>query len=400
MNAVQVRLVSGDAAWLQERAGQLTPVDDIVIAARHQLADLTEPDAVPAPAVLVVDAGTSPTETIAALSPLTSAGRPACAIVLLLRPGDEPAQLYPHAALHGVRVVLPASCALPDLAEAIYSASAYIPSPRASEARYGADAARLLVVFGTKGGSGRTTLAVNLGVHFAARGLRSALIDLHLDWGNVGAHTRVNAPRSFSDLIAESGRLDPDLLLSFMGQHASGLRVLPAPPKPEMAEFVTPAHVETMLRVARQSFDAVVVDTPAGFPETLQPALEAGDHILVLTQPEVPALRNTRAALRILEMLQVPRTKLHLVLAQAGRGKSIRQADVEATLGMPVWATLPADEAPATRAAAEGIPVVTLAPASRLSRAIDGIGRLLVPAAQISGARNRQAATRIAQVRG
>ena len=375
MERVQVRLASDDPAWLEKLQRQLAPVEDIVVVGSGPLGQVASG---PAAAVVLVDGGLVPDDALDTVGAQVRGGQ-AAIFVLLVRAGQDPVALYPRAALAGVRIVLPEACELPELAEGIYKAADCLTAAAPARTSNGGGADRIFTVFGTKGGVGRTTLAVNLAAAFAARGLRTALLDLDFAWGNAVVHLRGTPPRPFGELLAETKNLDGDLLQSFMVRHASGVSVLPAAPRPEMAEFVHADQVQAVVTTAREAFDAVVIDTPAGFPETAFPALEAADHVLLMTVPEVPALRNTRAALAVLEMLQLGRAKTHVVLNRATRSYGVRRADVEVTLGTPIWAVLPADEAAAARSANQGLPTVTLFPSARLSRAVTAIARRLLP---------------------
>ncbi len=375
MERVQVRIASDDGAWLEALRRRLAPIEDIVVLGGGPLGQL---GAGPAAAVVLVDGGPAPDTALDAVGAQVRAGQSAI-FVLLVRADHDLAALYPRAALAGVRIVLPESCELPELAEGIYKAADCLAAAAPARATNGGGPDRIFTVFGTKGGVGRTTLAVNLAAAFAARGLRTALLDLDFAWGNAVVHLRGTPPRPFGELLAETKNLDGDLLQSFMVRHASGVHVLPAAPRPEMAEFVHAEQVQAVVATAREAFDAVVVDTPVGFPETAFPALESADHVLLVTVPEVPALRNTRAAVGVLEMLQLGRAKTHIVLNRATRSHGVRRADVEATLGTPIWAALPADEAAAARSGNQGMPTVTLFPSARLSRAVTAMARRLLP---------------------
>jgi len=379
LDRVRIRLASDDQAWLEERARQLGPVEDLVVTASVRPAELSLSAT---PAVVLLDGGA---DLSPALEIIASQTRlfPATACVLLLRDGWDLTQAFPRAALAGARVVLPGNCELPELAEGLYKAADCVAAATAGQAEAAGPAAadRVITVFGTKGGVGRTTVAVNLAAALAARGLRTALLDLHFDWGNAGIWLRGTPGRPFSELLSESGRLDADLLQGFMARHSSGVYVLPAPPKPEMAEFVHTEHVKAILRAAREGFEAVVIDTPPAFPDTVFPALESADHILLLTTPDVASLRNARGALGVLDLVQIGRAKTHVVLNRASRSSGVRRADVEATLGLPVWAALPSDEAVALRAANQGVSLAEAAGGSRLGRAIAQLGRQLVPEA-------------------
>lgn len=371
---MRIRLASEDSAWLEEHARQLGPVEDIVVTAAVRPAELSLS---PNPPVVLIDGGADLTAALDAIATQTRLF-PGSACVLLLRQGWELPAGFPRAALAGARVVLPHDCELPELAEGIYKAADCVAA--AGQADSGPAAAdRMITVFGTKGGTGRTLVAVGVAAALAARGLRTALLDLHFDWGTAGVWLRGSPARPFSELLSEAGRLDADLLQGFMARHGSGVYVLPAPPKPEMAEFVHADHVQAIVRAAREGFEAVVVDTPPAFPDTVFPALETADHILLLTTPDVASLRNARAALGVLDLVQIGRAKTHVVLNRANRSHGVRRADVEATLGLPVWAALPHDDAVAVRAANQGLTIAQSAPASRLGRALALLARQLVP---------------------
>jgi pilus assembly protein CpaE len=375
---VRLRLVSDDAAWCEELGRALGPVEDILIAEAIGLREL-----VPglAAAVVLVDAGADLDAALEAVAAATRSEH-GCAYILALRPGMDPEAAYPRAALAGVRLVLPAGCELPELTEGIYRTSDFVqPSePEGADAAGAGGTDRVVTVFGTKGGVGRTTLAVNLAVALAARGLRTALLDLHLDWGNAAMYLRGSPPRPYGELLAEARRLDAELLQSFMIKHRTGVHLLAAPPKPEMAEFVSAEHVGAIVARAREGFDRVVVDTPPGFADTVFPALEGADHLLLVTTPDVPALRNARTALAVLDMLQVGRARTRLVVNRASAAYGVRRSDVEATLGLPVWSALPTDGPAVIRSANEGLPVVQAIPHSRFARAVAALARQLAPA--------------------
>ena len=375
MPAVRVRLVSEDPSWCAERVRALAPVPDILVTASVRLSALEaggEPDG----AVSLVDGGPDLGRALEAVAARSRAA-PGSACVLVTPAGVDLQGVYPRAALAGVRVVVPANCELPELAEAIYRTADCV-SGGGTHSGSQASSGTLIALFGTKGGVGKTTLGVSLSVALARRGLRAAFLDMHFDWGTAGVLLRGTPRRRWTDMLTETAHLDADLLQSFMLQHPSGVSVLPAPPRPEMAEFVTPAHVGAVTGAARDGFDCVVVDLPPGFPPTAFPPLEQADHLLAVTTPDVPALRNLRAGLRVLEMLQCTHAKVHLVLNRSNQPQGVRRADVETTLGIPVWATLPVDAA-AQRCANEGLPAAALSPGSRYARALESMAQQLVP---------------------
>ena len=115
------------------------------------------------------------------------------------------------------------------------------------------DQAPLVVVLGPKGGVGKTTVATNLAVDLASRGHSTLIIDLDLQFGDVGIAMGVEPERTIWDLVSAPGHLDGERLRAFLGESADGVHVLLAPVRPDQAESVTPELLDEVLQVARPS---------------------------------------------------------------------------------------------------------------------------------------------------
>ena len=226
---------------------------------------------------------------------------------------------------------------------------------------------RVISTFSSKGGCGKTTLAVNFAVALQKAGKKVAVVDLNLAFGDVGTFLNLPHCDTISDLIAE-GKITASTVESFLFRHGSGVQVLCAPPSPEYAELIKPEHVERLATVLRADFDYVIFDLAPSLDEVVLTALDMSDAVYMLTNPEIATLRDTRICLNVFRTLDHAR-KVRLVLNRAG-DSYISEKDVETALELKPELVLPADRKSAISAVNRGIPVVTAYPKSKLSKAL------------------------------
>jgi pilus assembly protein CpaE len=217
---------------------------------------------------------------------------------------------------------------------------------------------RVVAVFGPKGGVGRTTLAVNLAVAAATElGLRTCLVDASFQFGDVGVLLNLNPKnKSIADLIPELESGEAESLDAFIINHSSGIRVLLAPPSPEMAELVTPTATRRMLEALRESHDLVVVDCMSSFNDTTLSILDLADTVLTMLSLEITSIKNIRLFLEVAEQLGYGADKVRLVLNRADSSLGIRVADVEHSIGRRVDHTIVSDGRSVVYALNRGVP--------------------------------------------
>jgi pilus assembly protein CpaE len=218
---------------------------------------------------------------------------------------------------------------------------------KASQAR-GADGdagrGRVVTVFSPKGGTGKTVLSTNVAAYLAKRTRRRVLlIDLDLQFGDAAIMLGLDPERTMFDLVQDGGDLDPGKLVAYTTRHRSGLDVLVAPLLPEHAELVTEEKVMTLVEVAREAYDIVVVDTSPFFYGPMLALLGPTDQLLMLCGLDVPTLKNVRLSLRTLELLGFPPERTHLVLNRVVPDVGVTVKDVEEALGLPVAFEVPND---------------------------------------------------------
>jgi pilus assembly protein CpaE len=291
---------------------------------------------------------------------------PGCALVLLTE--DISIQSIEKAMLSGFRKVMDlADVATKELPNAIFQ-SVRLEQGRNNEIR---NESRVICVYETKGGSGKTTLTTNLAVAFAQEKHRTALIDLCLIYGDASIYLDINAKDTISELVQERADFTIDDIKSFCMQHSSGLNVLCAPSRPEYAEYVTGKHIEKIINLMRPYYDYIVIDLPSEFNECTLTAMENADDIVLVSCPDISCLRNTKLALAVLQNLQLSE-KVKLVMNADKKGV-LTHKDFERVLEIPVSFSIPEDPKNAPLSVERGVPIVMGMPRSPMSRAIRDI---------------------------
>ena len=238
---------------------------------------------------------------------------------------------------------------------------------------------KIVAVFSPKGGVGCSTLAINLAIALHQTGkAKVAVVDSSLQFGDVAVFLNLQANRSLADLVPHVEELDNDLLDHVMFPHSSGIRALLAPPRPEMADLVAPATLNTILGKLRHLYDYIVVDTPKTLGDITLTVLDVADRVVLLTTPDIPSIKNAKLFFEVTEALEYPPNKTVLVLNKADRHANIRAEDIQASIKHPVTSQLPLDERTATVAANQGVPYMTTAPSTPLAQAVIALGRQLV----------------------
>lgn len=229
---------------------------------------------------------------------------------------------------------------------------------------------QLVVVFSPKGGTGCTTVAVNLAIALQTRlgaGQKVAIMDGSFQFGDVGVMLNLQASRSIADLAVRVEELDTDLLTSVLTPHASGIKALLAPPHPEAADAFIGAdggmaegsrRIGAILDGLLSEFDIVVVDTWSLLNELTLTFLDRADLILLVITPLIPDIKDVRHFLDLADRLGYPRTKIGLVINHSDRKTGLRLDQIERAL-IPSLAHIPYDERAGVVAANRGLPVVT-----------------------------------------
>ncbi|UTI65896.1 AAA family ATPase [Paraconexibacter antarcticus] len=216
---------------------------------------------------------------------------------------------------------------------------------------------RVITVLGPKGGTGKTLVSTNLAAALSSEHQRAVVIDLDLQFGDVGLAMGLRPERTLYDLAMSGGSPDATKLEGYIVDHVSGAGALLAPTRPDQAASVTPDSVRELIRVLRASTPFVVIDTPPAFSPEVIAALDESTDICMVTMLDAPSLKNTKIALETLQLLgvQVP---VRLVLNRSDSNVGISHADVVAILGRAPDVLVPSSRE-VVRSVNAGEPIVT-----------------------------------------
>ena len=242
---------------------------------------------------------------------------------------------------------------------------------------------KVITVFSPKGGAGKTVVATNLALALAKDGERTLLIDLDLQFGDASLMLGLEPDKTLHDLVVAPGELDSEKLAGYITHHESGLDVLAAPLRPQDAELVGEGKLATLLGIAKESYDAIVVDTSPYFSGPMLAALDSSDEILLLCSAfDVTTVKNVRLALKTLGLLSFPSDRIRLVLNRFNPKVDLKRDEIEAALSTKVRFELPND--PAVREGLNlGRPVVIANERSPFSTAIRRVGAELTGASPV-----------------
>lgn len=235
----------------------------------------------------------------------------------------------------------------------------------------------VVTIFGTKGGVGKTTIAVNLAILLANTKKKVAIIDLDLQFGDVSVFLNLLPKRTMAELAQEGHDLNIDLVESYMIPHLSGIKILPAPGRPEYAELITPSQVEAVISILKQHYDYVVIDTPPLFNETNLSALDLSTQIFLALSLDLATIKNVKLSLELLDSLH-HRGKTKLLLNRASEDMGIKISNAEETLDFLIAAQIPSDGKLCVSALNKGIPFVLSDPQAKVSQAIRNVADLVI----------------------
>jgi len=229
---------------------------------------------------------------------------------------------------------------------------------------------KVITVFSTKGGVGKTTIATNLAVALARNTRKKVcLLDLDLQFGDVAVMMNLIVKNTIYDLVRDINNIDSDLANDYLTMHFSGVSVLPAPLKPEYAEYIDNRHVERILALLNGNYHYVIVDVPAAFQDIVLTALDSSEKILVVSTLDLPAIKNIKVGLNIMENLRY-KDKISLILNKANEQYGVNYSEFEETVGYPIWESIPEDSSTVITSANKGIPFVMSRVDTRVARAV------------------------------
>jgi pilus assembly protein CpaE len=298
--------------------------------------------------------------------------QPAIQVIILSVQGDQ--NYMRRAMLAGARDFLTKPPMGDELISAIRGAGAMAQTERSKSVQvqvapiagntgailgYGGPKGKIVTIYSPKGGTGCTTLAVNLAITLNNEDTRVALVDGNLQFGDVAVFLNEQGKNTIIDLAPRAEELDPEIVEDVMLKHAaSGLHVLAAPSRPEYAERVSSNQFAKVLEYLRQMYAYVIVDTAAHLTDATLSAIDVSDLIVLVTTQDIPSIKNCRLFLDLLQTLGIERDRILFIMNRYDKRINITPDRVADNLKQEVVSIIPLDEATVTKAVNRGIPFV------------------------------------------
>ncbi len=262
-----------------------------------------------------------------------------------------------------------------DIFKEILAEQTGVPEEKAALVKKGA---KKITVLGTKGGSGKSFIATNLAIDLAnLLKKRVTLFDLNYQFGDVALMLNLFPKHTVYDIMSVIDQLDSEMLNSFLTTHSSGVKVLPAPIDPTQDEAISTKTTKKILDILSDFNDYIVIDTPSSFSDNVLLILEETDCLCMITGMDVPSIKNLKITLQLLEQLKFPSEKIFLILNRADTKVGITIDEIKKTIGRRnIDITIPSNRV-VPISVNKGVPVVTDAPRSSVSKSIHKLTNLL-----------------------
>jgi pilus assembly protein CpaE len=245
------------------------------------------------------------------------------------------------------------------------------PDSPAAPSRGSGSGGKLLMVYSPKGGTGCSTVATNLAIALQQiTSKRVALVDADLQFGDVDVLLNLQGNRSIADAAGQVDELDAVLLSALLAPHPSGIRVLAAPPAPEMADTIDADEIKGILKVMLQEFDFVLVDTASTLDDIVLAAMDLAERMLIVMTPEIPSIKSTTQFFELAEALEFPPEQIDLILNRVIPRDGIRAEQLERNMKHKILAQLDFDARGSRKATNQGLPLLVAEPKHPLSEQI------------------------------
>ena len=216
---------------------------------------------------------------------------------------------------------------------------------------------KIIVIYSPKGGTGKTTIATNLAIALHSEETKTVLVDANVQFGDVAVFFNEQVKNSILDLTSRVDELDPHIIEEVTLKHnATGLHILAAPPKPEMADHVVGEQFSKLLVYLRQIYAYIVVDTAAYLTDVVQSALDVADVIVLVTTQDIPSIKNVNAFLNLADNSGIKRDQILFIMNRFDKRVSISPERVGSSLRQEIAVVIPYEERIVSNSVNRGVP--------------------------------------------
>jgi pilus assembly protein CpaE len=239
------------------------------------------------------------------------------------------------------------------------------------------------VVFSPRGGAGTSSVAINLALAmFEKLGEEVLLLDGKLLFGHVDVLLNLRTQNSVTELVAHAGALDESLIRDVVSEHVSGLKVLPSPLTISSGQGIRTDDLYNLLMELQTVYSTIVVDSGNFLNENVVTYMDASNKIILVINPDIASLRDASQFFEVCRQLSYPKDKVLVVVNQYDRREGLSLDDIEKSLQLRVFGTIPWDRKTALNAINRGVPVVLQRQNSPLRKAYQELASHMVDIVQ------------------
>ncbi|MGD8475340.1 MAG: P-loop NTPase [Anaerolineae bacterium] len=317
-----------------------------------------------APEVILVDIGSGILQRTEILSRLAASSSGAAVIVVAML-GEV--DMVRQAMLHGAQGFLLKPFSEAELLSSIRQAyelvllrRAKMPKPEVPTRAESIRRSHIIAVFSPKGGVGCTTVAINLAVALKLLTDKpTILLDADLRFGDIDTALNISSATSVGTLVSQLDEMDNQLLDRSLIPHKSGVRVVVAPPHLDMADAIRPEHLKKLVeRLAELDEGYVVIDAWSTLDDCTLSILDNCQQLIVITTPQVTAMRDVHRFLEVHELLGYSRAKIQLVLNHCYHRSQVDVKELERALGYAIVQEIEYTPNQVTASLNRGVPLV------------------------------------------
>jgi pilus assembly protein CpaE len=356
-DALKATLLGMDMVWLEAECSRYEFFADVV--------GQTKPD------IGIISLNQNPEKALQLVAQLRESSAD-CSIVVVSSSTDG--NLILRAMRAGVKEFLPQPVRIEDLVSALQR----IGNQRSGNGDNKSRGSTVIAVAGATGGVGTTSVAVNLGCILAANPENSvALVDIDLCLGDADVFLDTIPDYTLVDVAQNVTRLDFTLLKRSLTKHASGLYLLPRPVQLEDMALIKPDDLRRVIGLLKATFTHLIIDLSKGFSAIDMVALEMANHVLVVTQLDLPCLRNVVRLMMSFGQMDSVKDNLKIIVNRVGLDNHIGLKKAQETIGREIFWQLPNDYRVMVEVRNNGVPLIEQAPKAAITQSMIGLAERL-----------------------